>query len=201
MFLKNLLIVTSLFVLSSCVETVLVGTATTGTLVVREKNMDDTRKDIVISSAIATKFLENGLKNPGNSIDVTVNEGRVLLTGIARNPDKANKASELAWRVAGVKEVIDEIQLAKDSKMHFHDLANSFSDYLISWQIETKLFLDKEISTTNYQITTVTKTVYLLGVASSEDEMNKVLSVISKVKGVKKVVNHAILVGDARRKK
>jgi len=201
MFLRNLLIATSLFILSSCVETVLVGTATTGTLTVREKTIDDTRKDIVISSAIATKFLENGLKNPGNSIDVTVNEGRVLLTGIARDPDKANKASELAWKVAGVKEVIDEIQLAKDSKMHFYDFANASSDYFISWQIETKLFLSKDISSVNYQITTVAKTVYLLGVAQSQEEMDKVLSIISKVKGVKKVVNHAILVGDARRKK
>jgi osmotically-inducible protein OsmY len=39
----------------------------------------------------------------------------------------------------------------------------------------------------------------LLGVAQSDEEMRKVFSAVSKIRGVKKVVNHVILVSDARR--
>ena len=43
------------------------------------------------------------------------------------------------------------------------------------------------------------KTVYLLGLANDNSEMQKVLSMVAKVSGVKKVVNHIILVDDNRR--
>lgn len=198
--MKKILIAALLLVATSCVETVIIGSAATGTMVVRDKSLHNTQKDIMISSTIATKFLENGLKNIGNSIDVTVNEGRVLLTGVARDPDKASLASELAWKVAGVKEVIDEIQLDDDGKINTRDVTNAFYDYVISGRIETQLFLTKGITSVNYQVTTVNKVVYLLGVADSNEELQKVLSIASKVKGVKKVVDHIISVNDARRK-
>jgi osmotically-inducible protein OsmY len=182
---------------TACVETVVVGSLATGMVVTREKNLSNTRSDIVISTKLGTKFLENGLKNPGNSVDVTVNEGRVLLTGIVREEQKAKLASELAWKVEGVKEVIDEIQLRDDFKAK--DVSNAFRDYLVSIEIETKLLLGKKITSSNYQITTVGKTVYLLGVASDNAEMQKVLSIAAKVRGVDKVVNHVILVNDRRR--
>lgn len=200
MILRGFSLVVCLFFLTSCVETVILAGGATGALVVRDKSLQDTQKDIVISTSIATRFIEHGLKNPGNSIDVTVNEGRVLLTGIARDPDKATRASELAWKVKGVKEVIDEIQLDSDGKLNAKDFTNSFGDYLISWQIESKLFFTKRVTSVNYQVTTVNRTVYLLGISYSNDELNKVLEIASKVKGVKKVVNHIISINDARRR-
>lgn len=191
----------SLFLLftTSCVETLVVGSAATGTVVVREKDMENTKNDIFISTEIGAQLLSHGLKNPGNSIDVTVNEGRVLLTGLVRDGDKANQAVDLAWKVKGVKEVIDEVQLASDGKLKPRDFVAATRDYTITWQIEAKLLFTKRITSVNYQITTVAGVVYLFGVSDSDAEMQKVLAIISKVKGVKKVVNHAILVSDARR--
>jgi len=192
------ILVSSLLIFATaCVETVVVGSLATGMVVTREKNLSNTRLDIIISTKLGTKFLENGLKNPGNSVDVTVNEGRVLLTGIVREEQKAKLASELAWKVDGVKEVIDEIQLRDDFKAK--DVSTAFRDYLVSIEIETKLLLGKKITSSNYQITTVGKTVYLIGVASDNAEMQKVLSIAAKVRGVDKVVNHVILVNDRRR--
>ncbi len=182
---------------TACVETIVVGSVATGMIATREKNLSHTRSDILISTKLGTKFLENGLKNPGNSVDVTVNEGRVLLTGIVRYEEKAKIASELAWKVLGVKEVIDEIQLRDD--FHAKDISRAFRDYSISLEIESKLLIARKISSANYQVTTVGKTVYLLGVASDSAEMQKVLSISSQVRGVEKVVNHVILASDSRR--
>ncbi len=197
---KKLVFFTALLAFTtSCVETIIVGSTATGVVTLREKSMSDTHKDIVISTKLGTTFLANGLKNPGNSIDVTVNEGRVLLTGIARNARKASLASELAWKIEGVKEVIDEIQLRNGDNIRLKDFGVSAYDYKITTEIESRLLFSRKVSSINYQITTVNGVVYLLGVAQDEVEINRILSVVSRVRGVKKVVNHIIIVSDKRR--
>lgn len=203
MTLKNfskIFVFITLLLTASCVETVVVGSVATGVVVTRDKSVTNTRKDIVISTAVASRFLVNGLKNYGNSVDVTVNEGRVLLTGIVRDANKAKTASELAWKVKGVKEVIDEIQVRDDSKVHLRDYSSAFKDYAITTQIETKMLFDKKILTLNYQTTTVDGIVYFLGVAEDEIEKRNLLSMAAKVRGVRRVVDHIILDDDSRRR-
>ncbi len=102
-----------LLFLSSCVEIALVTGFTTTRIATREKTLSDTRKDINIAAQIFKDFSKEGLKIPGNSIDVTVNEGRVLLTGIVSQREMAKKAVDIAWRNNLASEVINEIQIAK----------------------------------------------------------------------------------------
>lgn len=186
-------------VLTSCIETVIAGTAATTVLVTREKTVENTKSDIVIATTIGIDFLENGLKTPGNSVDITVNEGRVLLTGIVRDPQKAELANSLAWKAEGVKEVIDEIEAREEPIVTIKDIKQATKDYSITLQIESKLLLDSKIATLNFKVTTVNGVVYLLGVAQNNGEMNKVINISSKVRGVKRVVNNIILKNDSRR--
>lgn len=188
-----------LFVTTSCVETVVVGSVTTAAIATREKSLKNTRYDIQIYTTLSSDFLQNGLKNFGNSIDVTVNEGRVLLTGIARDMQKAKLASNLAWKAVGVKEVIDEIQVRDGESTSFKDYMSASYDYLITSKIETRLLFTKNVATFNYKITTVAGNVYVIGVAENEAELNKVIAAITKVKGVVKIVSHVIMVNDRRR--
>ena len=203
-FLKNqkiILLSIMLFSLTSCVETIVISTGVGAGLAYREKTIDDARSDIKIATKIGLKFISNGLKTPKNSIDITVNEARVMLTGIARDPAKAKLAQELCWQIKGVNEVIDEIQISEDGKFKFSDIGSAFYDYLITAEIETKFALAKDLRTLNYQITTVNNEVYLLGVAIDEKEKNRAVYIASKVNGVNKVVNHIILANDSRRDK
>jgi osmotically-inducible protein OsmY len=199
MIFKKFLVVFLLIFTTSCVETVVVASLATGVVVTRTKSLEDTRQDVVIATKLGADFVGNGLKNPNSSVDITVNEGRVLLTGILTDPQKAKLASELAWKIPHVKEVIDEIQIHEEEKFKIKDVTTSFSDYAITTEVEAKLLLERKINSSNYKITTVGKTVYLLGVAEDSDEMQKVLSIISKIRGVEKVVNHVILADDNRR--
>ncbi|MFM7620783.1 MAG: BON domain-containing protein [Alphaproteobacteria bacterium] len=185
--------------LTSCVETVVVASLSGGAVAIREKSINNTQKDVLIASKLGTTFFANGLKNPGNSVDISVNEGRVLLTGIVRSPNKAKLAQEYAWKVDNVKEVIDEIQIRQDS-LKARDFSSAFIDYLITWQLESKLLFSSKVHSINYKITTVNKTVYLLGIANDNAEMQNVLDQASKIKGVNKVVNHLLLINDAKRK-
>jgi len=200
--LKRFSAVFALFVLifsTSCVETVVVGSIAGGVLVTRDKTLNDTRKDIEISTKLAAKFVENGLKNPSSYVDITVNEGRVLLTGTLTDTQKAKLAQELAWKVSGVKEIIDEIQIIDKADFKIKDISEGAADYAITTEVDARLIFERKVPSRNYKITTVSRVVYILGVAADEEEISKTLQVISRTRGVKKVVNHLILEGDRRR--
>ena len=188
-----------LALMTSCVETVVIGSVGGGVFASREKTIQDTRSDIAISVTLTADFITRGLKMPGNSVNFTVNEGRVLLTGIVRDSQKAKSAQEISWTAIGVKEVIDEIQLREEG-MVFKDFPSAFRDYLITAEVESRLLVTRDVIWPNYKITTVGSTVYLLGVAVNDFEMQRVLTIVSKIYGVEKVVNHVLLRDDQRRR-
>jgi len=199
-FVKKFIILSTILLsLSACVETVVVGSVATGTIVMRDKSFSDTKKDTIIETTIGFKFLANGLKNPGNSVEVTVNEGRVLLTGIIRDAAREKKAVDIAWAVEDVKEVINEIQILDGEKLRPRSFTRAAQDTLLTLQIDTKLLFKKDAHLYNYEIDTVNGVVYLIGVARNERELEKVLDAVARVRGVKKVVNHIILIDDQRR--
>lgn len=193
-------VVTLLFSLTSCIETVIVGSAATGLIVMREKSLTDTTHDATISTKLGAHFIKDGLKNVGNSVDITVNEGRVLLTGAVRKEENVKLATDLTWKTPKVKEVINEIHIRDEKIILPRNVSGAIFDYFLTTRVEAKLFILKNVSSINYKITTVDKVVYLLGVAKDDAEIRKVLNSISKIRGVKKVVNHIILVSDARRR-
>ncbi len=204
-FKKNNNIIFLLFTLSiafftsACVETVIATGAVSTVTAVRQKSFSNTRSDVMISAEIVASLLKNGLKEPNNMVGVNVDEGRVMLTGVVRDEDKADLASELAWKIKGVKEVIDEIQI-KEEKFGAVDFATAIIDSAITTEIKTKLILNKEISSINFQVTTVNHVAYIIGVAKSERESKEIIKTIAKTAGVKKVVSHIIFASDQRRK-
>lgn len=184
--------------LTSCVEFVVIGSVATTGLIVRKKSFLDTKEDVNIASRILKNFSTSGLKIPGNSVDITVNEQRVLLTGIVSDPELAKKAVDLSWKVKGVKEVIDEIQVSSD-KSKLSGFKPYGKDFYLTAAIETRVFFTKNASLIDVKITTVNGVVYLLGVAKDENDIERLTKVIAKVKGVKKVVSHIIKLDDERR--
>ena len=188
-----------LFLLTSCVETAIVGGGGLAVLHSREKTLTQTKSDVIIASTIASKLIAKKLKTPNNFVDTTVYEGRVLLTGIVNSASKAKLAQDLSWQVDGVLEVIDELVVCETCKVGASNTMQTLADSLITTEIETKLFLAKKVRSFNFTVNTVQKTVYVIGIAYSSEEQKLVLKIASQVKGVKKVVNHIILTNDLRR--
>lgn len=184
---------------ASCVETIVVGSVAGAVLVTREKSLLSTKDDVIIATKIDAYLLKEGLKSPKDSVGVMVNEGRVLLTGVIRDLAKGKQAVDESWKIKGVKEVIDEIQI-NPKGMGVNDFTDSLKDTYITSVLKTKLFFKPDIVPTNYKIATVSGTVYALGTAKNESDMRKALEIISKTRGVKKVVNHIILADDSRRR-
>jgi len=139
-------------------------------------------------SAIRDAILARWAETPGDMrrrLDVTVENGRVLLTGRAADPDQRVEAVRLAWQVDGPTEVINEIQVDNQS-----GLTDSAADLVITTRLRTRLLTDREISSGNFSIETVNGTIYLIGRARSQQELDRVLSHAREIPRVRRVVNY-----------
>lgn len=181
--------------LSSCVLAAAgAGAGATGYSVAQERSAGDTIDDITIRTKINSLYIQKDVNDLYAGVSIEVNEGRVLLTGNVENPDSKVEAVRLAWQPQGVKEVINEIEVRNKTS-----LRNDAKDAWITTQVKSKLLLEKNVRSINYNVETVNAVVYLIGIAQDENELDVATVVASKVKGVKKVVSHVRLKEDPLR--
>lgn len=121
-------------------------------------------------------------------LDVTVRDARALLTGRAGTADERVEAVRLAWQVNGIREIINEISLGDESR-----LSDRATDAWITAQLRTKLLTDAEITSSNFTIETVNQTVYLLGRARSQVELDRVRTHAGSISRVRQVVSHVVV--------
>ena len=118
-------------------------------------------------------------------IDVEVSQARVLLTGTVENIDLKIEATRIAWGVNGVKTVINEIQISNSD-----NILNYADDLVISTKVKGKLILNENINSLNYSVETVNKLVYIIGIASNQDERDLVVDTAKEVFGVQEVIDY-----------
>ena len=177
---------------SSCAPAVIgVGTAAV-TASSTEKGLSTSVADGLIFSKIQDNFLQTDASLP-TVVDVTVNDGAVLLTGKVKTPEEKVLATKLTWEVRGVREVVNEIQIVDKSSIK--DIAK---DLAASAQLRGKLIADNSVSSLNFSIDVVNGTVYLSGVAADAEEMNRVVSHARELRFTQQVVNYITLRTDQR---
>ena len=172
--------------LNACTAVVGAG-ATVGVAAAQERGIKGRAKDLRIEALVLTRYLNVGLKLT-TTIGVEVYNGRVLLTGATKDLKLSDKAVNLAWSVAGVTDVINEIQLEKGATVT--DYAH---DTWITTKLKAKLAFDKDILAINYAIETVNRTVYLIGIAQDQSELARVMARANSISRVINVVNHVKL--------
>ena len=122
-----------------------------------------------------------------------MNDGSVLLTGNIETFEKKLLATQLAWEVNGVREVINEVSVAESKGIK--DIAK---DLAAAAELRAKLITDGDVSSLNYTIDVVNGTVYLSGIARSDDEREKVITHARGLRYAKKVVDYTVLSRDTR---
>ena len=124
-------------------------------------------------------------------VNLQVQERRVLLSGNVPRPEQRVEAVRLAWQAPGVREVINEIEV--------NDTSDAARDSWISSKLETTLLLDKEISSIYFSVETVNKTVFLMGVARTQAELDRVVGHAKDIAHVRRVVSYILLKDDRTR--
>ena len=178
--------------LSGCAGAVVgVGTAAVAASTT-EKGFSTSVSDGVIFAKLKDRFMQVNASLL-TSIDVTVNDGAVLFTGKVKKPEDKIEATRLAWEIKGVREVVNELQVIDNSSIK--DLAK---DLAATATLRGKMIADKDISSLNFSIDVVNGIVYLSGVASTPEEMNKVVSHAKTLRFAQQVVSYIILAKDQR---
>ncbi|MDX9861330.1 MAG: BON domain-containing protein [Rhodospirillales bacterium] len=174
--------------LPGCAGVVIGGGAAVGTAAYSERGVDGAARDVKIGTTINAKYIDFS-QDLAIKIGVEVYDGRVLLTGVAADEQMRADAVRIAWTVGGVKEVLNEIQLEGGGGL---ELAR---DSWITTQLKTKITFDKEIMAVNYSVETVNRTIYLIGLAQSQAELDRVMAHARNIEYVRDVVSHVRIKG------
>ncbi len=158
--------------------------AATGVAASQERGIVTSAKDTAISFQIQELWFRTNYEMFGK-LSTSVSEGRALLTGKVQDPEMRVEAVKLAWQVDGVAEVINEIEVVNTGS-----LADSARDFWITTQLRGHLTFDKEVRSINYSIDTVNGTVFLMGIARSQAELDRVTNHARNLAYVRRVVSY-----------
>jgi osmotically-inducible protein OsmY len=165
------------------------GAVATG-MVAERRGAGDYVEDNWAAWRIRTKYVQSKLVKVGN-INVSVYQGRVLLTGAAASAEEIAEAVRLAKMTRGILEVASEIQVQSEST---EEIAH---DAWISTQVKTKLFTDNAVRGIDIHVETTKGIVYLTGQAQALPERNRAIELARQVRGVKEVVSYILVDGKA----
>ena len=177
--LAMLLVFLAAFSLSACVTNRTFG-----------EGGDDSAADIGLGARLLTDR-----SHDFSDVDVTVFEGRVLVTGTVRTEAARLALTDKASRMNLVSEVLNEVVVGGRTSV-----GQGARDALIDQRLGTAIVADNGIYSGNYKFSGSGGTVYLLGVAQGPDELSRVTGHAQSIDSVSNVVSHVIFVGDPRRK-
>jgi osmotically-inducible protein OsmY len=150
----------------------------------QERGVGGTVDDLTIKTNIQNAWLQvNPLMQ--RDFNITVYEGRTLLTGTSPNPELKAQAKQVASQIPGVVAIYDEIEVAPSEGAW-----QSVRDTWISSQIRSNLVFASQVRSVNYTIDTVNGSVYLIGSARTQAELDRVTEAARNVPNVKRVVSY-----------
>ena len=179
--------------LAGCADVIIGAATTTGLAIAEERTVGNAVKDLTIQAELNHLFFQDDL-DLYNDVSISVMEGRVLLKGSVPTHEDRIRAGWVARQAARAEEVINELQVTGEG-----GILDYAEDRWISFKLRARLLLDLDILSVNYDIETVNGTVYLLGIAQDEDELEQVKAHARSVGGVERVVSHVIMKDDPRR--
>jgi osmotically-inducible protein OsmY len=146
----------------------------------QERGVNGTYGDMNLTSEV-----NNTLNNQYGNITTTVYAGKALLTGSSPTPQAKAQAVQVASRVPGITRVFDEIQVAPTE-----DPGGLAQDTWITAQVRSGIVFDADIRSGNYTIETDRLSVYLMGSARSQAELDRATQHARYVPGVQRVVSY-----------
>ena len=188
-----IIIFVSFLFITGCVGVSSTGVFGTGVSIALDPRTIGTQIDdsIMQKNLIARLSLKD--KNYFLKIKVKTLDGRIFLTGKVKDPEEKLHITKLAWETSGVRSVKNDIKIKED-----FNFKQSAKDLLITSQLRTALILNKNIKSTNYNVDTYKKKIFIYGIALTANEREEVLSEAKQILDVKKVISSILLVQDLR---
>ena len=170
--------------LGGCVGAAVGGAATVGVAAYDERGLDGVANDLKLAFDVRTRWLDKDHMIP-TKVSVEVHEGRALLTGLVQDEKMRADAVGETWKVVGIKQVLNEIEIAPAS-----GAVDYGRDSWITTQIKSKFAFDEKVMAVNFHVQTINGAVYLLGIARTAEEHRRVIDTARSVGYVRRVVDH-----------
>ena len=182
-----------LLFITSCVGTSSQGIFGTGVSVALDPRSIGTQiDDNIMQKNLSSRLLLKDKKYV-LSINTKVLDGRIFITGKVEDPEEKLQITKMAWETNGVRSVKNNIMIKEE-----FNFKQSAKDLLITSQLRTAMIINKKIKSTNYNIDTYKKKIYIYGIAQDKDEMKQVIQEAKAILDVDKVVASILLVEDLR---
>jgi hyperosmotically inducible protein len=156
--------------------------------------------DATITASVKSKLLWNSTTD-GLNIHVDTNNGKVTLTGSARNSAEKDLAARITRDTDGVVGLSNEIVLGSKpdatAKVNAADAQaeRAVSDTWITSKVKSSLMFTRGVDSFDIAVTTLDGVVSLTGVVDSTAERELAVRVTRDIRGVKKVDADGLKVG------
>ena len=190
--LKFVFAILFLLIFQSCAPLIgIIGVASVGSAS-KEKGIGTSFSDTIIHTKISNKIFKY---NPDIIAEtkVFVNDGAVLITGKVKTPQDKIELTKVTWKIKGVKEVNNEIQVTDVTS-----IKNIARDIASMAEIRARIMTEKRINSLNFSIDVINDKAYIVGIAESKEEMKLVMDQASSARFIKEVFNYIIVNTDKR---
>ena len=165
--------------------TVLGAGARTGLALAENRPVEEIWGDTLLKVTINKKLLETSFSETFWSLNTTIFEGRVLITGNVKNTILRDQVSQIVWGVKGVREVLNEIEIQETN-----NVTQIARDKFIQTSLQARMLGDKIVSDINYKMIAHNNVLYIIGIAQSPAELDKVVAHARAIRYVKRFVNY-----------
>ena len=169
---------------SGCVTAAVGAAAGVGAIMAQERTLGTALDDGAAASALRARLLALDAQGFAD-VSIEIVDGRLLLSGTAPTANHRIDAERIAWSVEQVQAVANEIEVGGATGLWRTSL-----DEAITLQVRTRLIAASDVRAVNVNIDTSRGTVYLMGIARDEAEIQRAAEIASVTPGVRRVVSY-----------
>lgn len=171
------------FSVSGCMTAALGTAASVGIYAAQDRTIGEGIDDASASQQVKMRLMAAD-SVAFQEVDVEVANRSLLLSGTAPTAEHRQAAETIARSVRTVDHVYNEIVVGEPSSF-----ARSAQDELITAQIRARLTASPAVRAINVNIETFHGNVYLMGLARTQNELERAAEIASVVGGVRRVVS------------
>ncbi|MFM8551812.1 MAG: BON domain-containing protein [Nitrospiraceae bacterium] len=151
---------------------------------VDERTLDEMGDDLKVKTAILRALAGEG-REMFMAVSVDVYQGDVLMTGAVKTSEDDRKAEALVKKVEGVSRVYNELHITEDFGMR-----DSMRDTGIELKVKFAVMSGAGFRYPNYRWRATHGTVYLFGIAQTEEEYDSVYDKVRGINEVERLITH-----------
>lgn len=154
------------------------------TTAAEERKIPEVERDFTVRANVINMFV-NDAPELLIYVNTDVYQGQVMLTGAVADKQAAALAEQLARQVEGVQKIFNDIHVIEED-----ELQRVTRDIGTEYKIKAVLLTALGVRSRNYRWRTVDDTVYLIGMAQDQAELDEVRELILALDQVEHLVSH-----------